>query len=74
MDFQGANPGTLTQPDVGSFGRLASNSGAYDIGGGVNVSVKRSGGLMVFVEGRVYHGAAINRSSTLVPLSVGIRW
>ena len=74
VDFEGVNPGTLTQPDVGSFGRVASNSGVYDIGGGVNVGRKRSGGLMIFVEGRVYHGAAINRSSTLVPVSAGIRW
>jgi hypothetical protein len=74
VDFQGTDLGTLTQPDVGSFGRVASNSGVYDIGGGVNVGMNRSGGLMVFVEGRVYHGAAINSSSTLVPVSAGIRW
>jgi hypothetical protein len=29
---------------------------------------------MVFLEGRVYRGMAVNGESTLVPISLGVRW
>jgi hypothetical protein len=29
---------------------------------------------MVFLEGRVYRGMAVNGGSTLAPISLGIRW
>jgi hypothetical protein len=29
---------------------------------------------MVYLEARVYHGLAINNGTTLVPVSVGVRW
>jgi hypothetical protein len=72
--FHGANPATLIQSSSASLDRLASNSGAFDLGGGANVGLTRNGGLMVFTEIRLYVGAAINSGTKLLPLSVGVRW
>jgi len=72
IGFTGANPATLQHPSGTSLLRLSSDSGAFDAGGGVNINVYR--GLMAFAEVRVYRGMAINGSTTLVPISVGLRW
>jgi outer membrane scaffolding protein for murein synthesis (MipA/OmpV family) len=72
VGFSGASPGTLQQPSGASLLRRGSDSGVFDLGGGVNFDVHW--GLMAFAEVRVYHGAAINSSTTLLPLSVGFRW
>jgi hypothetical protein len=61
-------------PGGTSLGGEASNSGVFDFGMGVNLMPKSFHGLMLFVEGRVYHGTAINSLSTLVPISLGVRW
>jgi hypothetical protein len=74
VGFNGANPATLTQSNGATLDRLASNSGAFDFGGGANFGITKNGGLMLFAEARVYRGLAINSGSTLVPISVGIRW
>jgi len=74
VGFQGANPATLLESSGVSLDRLASNSGAFDLGGGANFGLTKGGGLMLFAEMRVYHGTAINKGTTLVPLSFGIRW
>jgi hypothetical protein len=74
IGFSGANPGTLLHPNGSSLGRLSSDSGVYDLGVGVNIGLRKKGGLMLFAEGRMYHGAAINSGTILVPVSVGIRW
>ena len=55
-------------------GRLAADSGVFDIGGGANFGFRKNGGLMLFAEFRVYRGLAINGASTLIPLSLGARW
>ncbi len=72
--FHGANPATLLQSSSASLDRTASNSGAFDIGGGANLGLTKNGGLMVFTEVRLYKGAAINSGTKLLPLSVGVRW
>jgi hypothetical protein len=74
IGFNGANPGTLLQSNAISLDRLTSNSGVFDAGVGVNRGLSTNGGLMLFAEGRVYRGLAINGGSTLVPISVGVRW
>lgn len=74
VGFNGANPGTLLHSNGFTLDRLASNSGVFDLGGGVNFSPNALGGFMLFAEARVYRGLAINSGSTLVPLSLGIRW
>jgi len=72
--FNGANPANLIQSSSTSLDRLASNSGAFDLGGGANIGMTRNGGLMIFTEIRLYKGAAINSGTKLLPLSVGVRW
>jgi hypothetical protein len=73
IGFNGVNPQTLIGSNGPSLDRLASNSGVFDLGGGINFRFIRSG-LMLFAEVRVYRGVAINSASTLVPISAGIRW
>lgn len=74
IGFTGANPNTLLASSDPTLGRLSSNSGVFDAAVGANYSPKRFHGLGVFAEARVYHGLAINTSTTLVPISAGIRW
>jgi hypothetical protein len=74
IGFSGANPANLLHSAPSSLDRLASNSGVFDLGGGVNRSLTHTGGLMLYGEVRVYHGAAVNSSTTLVPVTVGLRW
>ena len=74
IGFKGANPGTLLQSNGLTLDKLASNSGAFDAAVGINHGLSSKGGLMLFVEGRVYRGLAVNNGSTLVPISVGVRW
>lgn len=61
-------------PGSSSLGGARSNSGVFDFGMGVNYAPRSFRSLMLFAEGRVYHGTAINSGSTLVPVSVGVRW
>lgn len=72
--FNGANPATLLQSNGITLDRLASNSGVFDLGGGANFGLSKNGGLMLFAEARIYRGLAINSGTTLVPISLGIRW
>jgi hypothetical protein len=74
VSFNGANPATLLQPNGITLDRLAADSGVFDLGGGVNFGLTRRGGPMLYFEARVYRGAAVNSGTTLVPLSVGVRW
>jgi hypothetical protein len=74
IGFNGATPGSLLQSGSISLDRLASNSGVFDLGGGIDFGPRKFGGLMLFAEARVYRGLAINNASTLVPISVGLRW
>jgi hypothetical protein len=74
LGFNGTNPVPPLFPNGSSLDRVASNSGVFDFGMGINFAPRRWHGLMVFTEGRFYHGAAINSGSSLVPVSVGLRW
>jgi hypothetical protein len=74
VSFNGANPATLLQANGSTLDRLAANSGAFDLGGGMNFGLTRNGGLMLYAEARVYRGLAVNSGTTLAPFSVGVRW
>lgn len=76
LEFTGvSNQGVLLQPGGPAVFSSGGNSGAYDAGLGANLRLpRRTGGLMLYAEARVLHGLAINRATTLVPVSVGIRW
>jgi hypothetical protein len=74
IGFKGVNPATLLQSNGSTLDRVASNSGVFDAGVGFNRGLTRNGGLMLFAEGRVYKGMAVNGGSTIVPVSVGVRW
>lgn len=55
------------------LGSVTSNSGAFDVGGGVNLALPKTGAHL-FIESRYFHGFTSNSNTTLVPLTVGIRW
>jgi hypothetical protein len=74
LGFNGANKVPPLFPNGTSLDQVVSNSGVFDLGGGVNVVPSLRLGLMLFIEGRFYHGTAINSGSSLVPISVGVRW
>jgi hypothetical protein len=74
VGFNGANPETLTQPEGPTLDKLATDSSAFDLGGGVNLGLSPRGGLMFFMEARVYRGLAVNSGTTLGLVSAGFRW
>jgi hypothetical protein len=74
VDFNGPKPSTLIQSGGSTLEKLSADSGAFDLGGGVNFGLAHNGGLMVYLEVRVYRGLAVNNATTLLPLSVGLRW
>jgi hypothetical protein len=50
------------------------NSSSGSVDGGAGINFKKKGFPMPYAEVRVVHGLAINHSTTLIPVSVGIRW
>jgi hypothetical protein len=67
--------GSLLEPNGPVVFGSGGDSGAYDAGAGANFRLgNKTGGLMLYVEARVIHGLAVNKSSTLIPISGGIRW
>jgi hypothetical protein len=55
------------------LGTVTSNSSAFDVGGGLNVPLPKTGAHL-FVESRYFHGFTSNSNTMIVPLTVGIRW
>lgn len=74
IGFNGVSTVPPLLPNSSSLGSVASNSGVFDFGMGINFAPRSFRGVRLFTEGRVYHGTAINSGSTLVPISVGVRW
>jgi len=58
------------------LGSVTSNSGALNVGGGVNIPLPKTSekGLHLFLEARYFHGFTSNSKTTIVPITVGIRW
>jgi hypothetical protein len=76
LDFNGTSTqGSLLQPtSPGVFG-TGGNSGAFDVGGGLDGELTRGGaGPRVFVEVRYLRGTGLNGGTALIPLSAGFRW
>jgi len=55
------------------LGSVTNNSGAFDVGGGVNIPVRRTK-CHVFIETRYYKGFTSNTDTTVIPISFGLRW
>lgn len=69
-----SNEGSLLQPASPTVFGSGGNSGVVEGGGGVNFKVPHLAGWMLYGEVRVVHGLAINNATTLVPISLGVRW
>jgi hypothetical protein len=54
------------------LGSYSQNAGAWDVGGGVNIPLPRAH-FKLYVEARYYTGLT-NTHTTLVPITVGLRW
>ena len=52
------------------LGSVTNNSGAVDIGGGLNVPLAKSGAKL-FIEARYVHGFTGNTNTSIVPVSLG---
>jgi hypothetical protein len=74
VGFTESNAVPLTQPANSAVDRVSSNSGVFDAALGGNLGLTRRGGLMLYLEIRVYRGEAVNSGMTLVPVSFGVRW
>lgn len=55
------------------LGTFTSNSGAFDVGGGINIRPAKSGPYL-YVEARYFRGFTSNSDTSVVPISFGIRW
>jgi len=55
------------------LGSISSNAGTYDLGGGLNFRLPRTG-LHMYLESRYFHGFTPASNTTIVPITVGIRW
>ncbi len=67
--------GALLQPGGPTVFGTGGDSGAFDAGVGVNLLLPRQAkGVMLYLEGRVLHGLAVNDETTILPISFGVRW
>jgi len=55
------------------LGSVINTSGAFDVGGGINIPLRRTQ-LHVFIEARYFKGFTSNTDTTVVPITVGFRW
>jgi hypothetical protein len=55
------------------LGSVTSNAGAFNVGAGVNIPLPVPR-LHLFVESRYIHGFTDKSNTTIVPITVGIRW
>ena len=55
------------------IGTTVNNSGAFDMGAGLNMPLPRTG-VKLFLETRYFKGFTSNTDTTLVPITLGIRW
>ena len=55
------------------LGSVSQSAGVWDVGGGVNVRLRNSG-WKVYVQARYYDGLTNNAHTSIVPITVGLRW
>lgn len=65
--------GPIFVPANQVLGSVSQNAGVWDIGGGVNIPLRHSG-WKVYVQARYYEGLTSNAHTSLVPITVGLRW
>jgi hypothetical protein len=55
------------------LGTVINNSGALDVGGGLNIPLPGSG-IKAFAEVRYFDGFTSRSSTSIVPITFGVRW
>jgi opacity protein-like surface antigen len=55
------------------LGSVSSNAGAFDVGAGINIPLPVPR-LHVFLESRYVHGFTDKSNTSIVPITLGIRW
>jgi hypothetical protein len=65
--------GPVLVPANQILGSFTDNAGVWDIGGGFNVPLPRTS-LKMYLEARYYNGMTNNTHTTIVPITVGLRW
>lgn len=65
--------GRFTSAPTKVLGSITNNTGAWDVGGGFNIPLPRSG-FKLYIQARYYTGFTHNTHTTLVPVTVGLRW
>ena len=55
------------------LGSFTQNAGVWDVGGGANFDLPRTR-AKIFAEVRFYSGLTPNQHTTMVPITVGLRW
>ena len=63
----------MLMPGYASNGSIINNSGGFDVGGGLNMPSPWKPAKS-FVEARFVKGFTSNLNTTVVPITVGIRW
>lgn len=56
------------------LGSFSENVGTWDIGGGFNIPLPRSTNWKLYVEARYYDGLSNGTHTTVVPVTLGLRW
>lgn len=65
--------GPVLVPANQILGSFSQNAGVWDVGGGFNFPLPRTN-LKMYVEARYYDGMTNNTHTTIVPITVGLRW
>jgi hypothetical protein len=55
------------------LGTTVNNSGAFDVGAGLNMPLPRTS-VKLFLEARYFKGLTSNTDTTVVPITFGVRW
>jgi len=55
------------------LGSISSDAGVYDVGAGLNIALPRTR-FRLYVESRYFHGFTSNSNTTIVPVTLGLRW
>jgi len=65
--------GPIFVPANQVLGSVSQNAGVWDVGGGVNIPLPRTG-WKLYVQARFYDGMTADTHTTVVPITVGLRW
>lgn len=65
--------GPVLVPANQVLGSVSQNAGVWDVGGGYNFRLPRTN-VKLFLEARYYSGLTSNTHTTIVPITLGLRW